>query len=36
MAQNFLKPITACFGKPVVEPPPQVMIEAAYRQIGVD
>ncbi len=36
MAQNFLKPITACFGKPVAENPTQVMIEAAYRQIGVD
>lgn len=36
MAQNFLKPITACFGKPVAENPTQVMIEAAYQQIGVD
>lgn len=33
---NFLKPITACFGKPVAENPTQVMIEAAYRQLGVD
>jgi shikimate dehydrogenase len=36
MAQNFLKPITACFGKPVAENPTQVMIEAAYQQIDVD
>jgi shikimate dehydrogenase len=36
MAQNFLKPLTACFGKPVAENPTQVMIEAAYRQLGLD
>ena len=36
MAQNFLKPLTACFGKPVAENPTQVMIEAAYRQMGLD
>lgn len=36
MSQNFLKPITACFGKPVAENPTQVMIEAAYRQLGLD
>ncbi len=36
MAQNFLKPITACFGKPVAENPTQVMIEAAYQQLGLD
>lgn len=32
MAQTFLKPITACFGKPVAENPTQVMIEATYRE----
>ncbi|MGY8688532.1 MAG: shikimate dehydrogenase [Verrucomicrobiales bacterium] len=36
MAQNFLKPITACFGQPVAENPTQVMIEAAFRQLGLD
>ena len=36
MPQNFLKPITACFGKPVAENPTQVMIEAAYRALGLD
>lgn len=36
MAQNFLKPITACFGQPVAENPTQVMIEAAYGQLGID
>ena len=36
MAQNFLKPITACFGQPVAENPTQVMIEAAYQQLGLD
>jgi shikimate dehydrogenase len=36
MAQNFLKPITACFGQPVAENPTQVMIEAAYQQLGMD
>lgn len=36
MAQNFLKPITACFGQPVAENPTQVMIEAAYGQLGLD
>lgn len=36
MSQGFLKPITACFGKPVAENPTQVMIEAAYRQLGFD
>ena len=36
MAQNFLKPITACLGQPVAENPTQVMIEAAYGQLGVD
>lgn len=36
MAHNFLKPITGCFGKPVAENPTQIMIEAAYRQLGID
>ena len=36
MAQNFLKPITACLGQPVAENPTQVMIEAAYGQLGID
>ena len=36
MSQNFLKPITACFGQPVAENPTQVMIEAAYQQLGLD
>lgn len=36
MAKNFLKPITACFGRPVSENPTQVMIEAAYGQLGLD
>ena len=36
MSQNFLKPITACFGQPVAENPTQVMIEAAYGQLGLD
>lgn len=36
MAHNFLKPITACFGQPVAENPTQVMIEAAYGQLGLD
>jgi shikimate dehydrogenase len=36
MAGNFLKPITACFGRPVAENPTQVMMEAAYRQLGLD
>ena len=36
MAQNFLKPITACFGQPVAENPTQVMIEAGYQKLGLD
>ena len=36
MAQNFLKPITGCFGKPVAENPTQIMIEAAYNAMGLD
>jgi shikimate dehydrogenase len=36
MAPNFLKPITACLGQPVAENPTQVMIEAAYGQLGLD
>ena len=36
MAQNFLKPITACFGQPVAENPTQVMVEAGYRAMGLD
>ena len=36
MSQNFLKPITACFHKPVAENPTRVMIEAAYRDLGLD
>lgn len=35
MAHNLLKPITACFGKPVAENPTQIMIEAAYEQLGL-
>jgi shikimate dehydrogenase len=36
MAANFLKPITACVGQPVAENPTQVMIEAAYADLGLD
>lgn len=36
MAANFLKPITACIGQPVAENPTQVMIEAAYADLGLD
>jgi shikimate dehydrogenase len=36
MSRNFLLPITACFGQPVAENPTQVMIEAAYAQLGLD
>ena len=36
MAQNFLKPITACYSQPEAENPTQVMIEAAYQQLGLD
>ncbi len=36
MPQNFLKPLCACFGKPVAENPTQVMIEAAFRHLGLD
>lgn len=36
MSPNFLKPITACIGQPVAENPTQVMIEAAYDDLGLD
>ncbi len=36
MAQDFLKPICCCFGKPVAENPTQVMIEAGFRAMGLD
>src|SRR5262245_12589115 len=37
MAQtNFLSMLTGCFATPVAENPTVVMIEAAYRQLGID
>ncbi len=33
---NFKQELTACFGQPVAENPTQVMMEAAYRQHGLD
>jgi shikimate dehydrogenase len=35
-ALNFKQELTACFGQPVAENPTQVMMEAAYRQHGLD
>ena len=36
MAKNFLKELTGCLGFPVAENPTQVMIEAAYADMGLD
>jgi shikimate dehydrogenase len=33
---NFKQDLTAAFGSPIAENPTQVMIEAAYRQLGLD
>lgn len=33
---NFKQELIGCFGKPVAENPTQAMIEAAFRQLGLD
>ncbi len=35
-ALNFKQELTAAFGSPIAENPTQVMIEAAYRDLGLD
>lgn len=36
MAYNFLSPLTGSFATPAAENPTVVMVEAAYRQLGLD
>lgn len=36
MTHNFLQPLTGSFAMPAAENPTVVMIEAAYRQLGLD
>lgn len=35
-ARSFKSELTACFGQPVAENPTVVMVEAAYRDLGLD
>lgn len=36
MARSFLSNLAACFGQPVAENPTQVMMEAAFQQLGLN
>jgi shikimate dehydrogenase len=36
MARSFKQELVAVFGQPVAEGPTQVMMEAAFREMGLD